>query len=448
MTNSLDFKHIKGKTKRGLKYIIFKDDNTLSVSIYIMTSAGVIFEKKPGLAHFTEHVFVGLSTKKENKDTRIKNMEIHGIYKNAWTSYETISYGLDAPYTQMDYAFKVLGDDFTQAKFDPKEIEIERNVIKDEIAKSNNNIFANLFNYELSNFFKKGDPYTHKVLGTAKELDKITIEDLKEHYKLLNNKNMVIGVSGNVNEEKVIKLIERFSELLYKSKGKEKEINPKYRTPEYKKPEDIVIKPSKLSKNTVFAISKIYKESSKERKLNKKQRLYLAAVNDIVINTFAQAQSSYLWKALRENSGLVYGYWFDVWRQENFSLIDLTLDVPKENVEKVLKKVNEETKKLLKGNMSKKEVEYWKNYTKNKLMLSTTEHKKILPALVKSFFYSNYTFTPKELLKAQEKIKKEDVNKFLKKLKEDIKKEPFVAVFTGNTKGINKSKIRKLIKFT
>ncbi len=443
MTKTLDFKHIKGKTKRGLRYLIFKDTNTLYTSVYIIIRAGAMFGKKPGLAHFLEHCFLGLSTKTKTKERRLKETEIKGIYKNASTSYDLITYYLDAPYNQIKYVFETLKEDFTQIKFDYKEVETERSIIKDEISKRNNNIFSILAQYELKDYFKKNTPYVNSILGTKKDLNNINIADLKEHYKLLNNQNMIFGISGNIKEKEVIRLIEDFSENIYLNKGKDYEIKTKFKKYKYAIPKRVVIKPSKLSNNTVFSISKLFKNTHKPK--NKEVALKNLTIENVISSIYVTAESSYLWRSLREKSGLVYGYWFDIWKQHYFSIATITLEVPPKNVNNVLNIFKKETEKLLKANISKKTLEYWKNHLKNKVMLSTGEHKKILYSLVRNYYYNKFIITPKDIIKAQEKLNKTQVNKYIEKIRKDIQKDPIVGVFTGNTKNIKSVVIKKYL---
>ncbi len=108
-----------------------------SASVGIWVSAGGRHERidQNGIAHFLEHMaFKG--TKRRSALQIAEAIEDVGGYINAYTSREVTAYYARVLQADVPLALDVIGDIVMNPVFDPKEIEIERGVILQEIGQS------------------------------------------------------------------------------------------------------------------------------------------------------------------------------------------------------------------------------------------------------------------------------------------------------------------------
>src|SRR5437016_670331 len=106
-----------------------------SVSLGLWVGVGGRYEPAElnGVSHFIEHLlFKG--TKKRSAKEISQAVEGIGGYLNAFTGEETTCFHARAGHNRFDELLDVLMDMLLNSKFDPVEIEKEREVIREEIA--------------------------------------------------------------------------------------------------------------------------------------------------------------------------------------------------------------------------------------------------------------------------------------------------------------------------
>ncbi|MGB1178800.1 MAG: M16 family metallopeptidase, partial [Lentibacter algarum] len=106
-----------------------------SVGIWITAGARNETLAQNGIAHFLEHMaFKG--TKTRSALDIAEEIENVGGYINAYTSRETTAYYARVLAGDVPLAVDVIGDILVNPVFDPREIEIERGVILQEIGQA------------------------------------------------------------------------------------------------------------------------------------------------------------------------------------------------------------------------------------------------------------------------------------------------------------------------
>lgn len=426
-----DIKYTKGKTDEELEYLIFEDKKSYSVSFLLKIKTGAIYDKKPGLSHFLEHVVLK-SSKNVTHKQRLKELEYRGASRNGITSYEYNEYYITLPFTELNYGFSYLEDLLIHAKLKKQEVETERKVIFDEILKNNNDPYS--LSYELTkrNYLKKQSPFYNSILGSQKTLLDISRKDLADFYAQFNSKNIILGVSGRIEEEEIIKKIKKLSRKLNESKKKEKYGFQDIIT---KNPEKILIHPSTLSKNSIVSLTILDKGYNE---LNIKESISRGLLSNIL----TRGSSSYLYEALRTDTGYLYSYWIPNYIYNAFSMQGMIFECDPKNVCKILKLINETINKVKRKKISSNEVNHWKRYTKNRILIRNDNHINIMNELVDDLFNLGKMYTPIDLLEIQKKVTTEDVNRQLEKL--DLNK--YTVMTFGNTRGINERKIKKSLE--
>ena len=195
--------------KSGLTLITDYIDTVETVSVGMWNKVGARNEHESvnGVAHLLEHMaFKG--TKTRSALDIAKEVEMVGGAVNAYTSREVTAYYMKVLKEDIGLSIDIISDILQNSAFDPKELDRERGVILQEIgmyADEPDSIVGDKFD-ELA---YPDQPMGRSILGTADIIKSISRDQVEGFMKgFYNPKKMVFSVSGNFEEEKVIKLVE------------------------------------------------------------------------------------------------------------------------------------------------------------------------------------------------------------------------------------------------
>src|SRR3990167_10286916 len=122
----------KATLKNGLRIVTIPMKNAKSVTVLILVGTGSKYETKDinGISHFLEHMFFK-GTKKRPNTLKISETldEIGGQY-NAFTSKEVTGFWAKVDKRHTEVALDWISDMFLNSKFEEKEIEREKGVVK------------------------------------------------------------------------------------------------------------------------------------------------------------------------------------------------------------------------------------------------------------------------------------------------------------------------------
>jgi zinc protease len=122
-----------------------------------------------------------------------------GGYLNASTTVESTSYIATVPAVHGPEALAVLADALFHSRYDPLEIDREREVIREEIARKEDNPAGKLF-VEFQARIGAGTPYGRPVLGTWETLGRVDRETLRQYRQARYGAgNLVLVVAGNLD---------------------------------------------------------------------------------------------------------------------------------------------------------------------------------------------------------------------------------------------------------
>ncbi|HRV03997.1 MAG: Protease 3 precursor [candidate division TA06 bacterium ADurb.Bin131] len=197
--------------KNSMQVIHKQKSEYYSVSIGILVRSGSRYETPnyAGISHFVEHlVFKG--TKSRSARELKESIEGKGGSFNAFTSEEVICFYVKILEPHLETGIDILSDMIKNPLFNPEEINKERNVIIEEINMYRD--FPARYVFELLNNAMFGDhPLGTSILGTPESLRNINRETLfnfVENYH--TGKNLVLSVAGRFNEDKLIKIADKF----------------------------------------------------------------------------------------------------------------------------------------------------------------------------------------------------------------------------------------------
>ncbi|QCO57904.1 insulinase family protein (plasmid) [Pseudorhodobacter turbinis] len=176
-----------------------------SASVGIWVTAGGRHERveQNGIAHFLEHMaFKG--TEKRSSLQIAESIEDVGGYINAYTSREMTAYYARVLEDDVTLALDVIGDIVLNPVFDPREIEIERHVILQEIGQAMDTPDDIVFDW-LQEACYPDQPFGRSILGPAERVSGFSREDLTgfvaEHY---SPDRMILSAAGAVDHDAIV----------------------------------------------------------------------------------------------------------------------------------------------------------------------------------------------------------------------------------------------------
>lgn len=208
-------KSVKFKLKNGLDVRLVPSTKSPVVSVQMWVKTGSADERKheEGISHFIEHLlFKGTRNFKVGEIA--KTVEASGGELNAWTSFDQTVFYVNISKEFTNTALDVISDMMGFPLFDPKEIDAEREVVLEEIKRTNDNPSRKGSRLLFSSVYKK-HPYRLPVIGRPEIIKTVKPMTLKKYFKeRYSAKNMVLVVGGDFETKSMkAEITRRFSEL-------------------------------------------------------------------------------------------------------------------------------------------------------------------------------------------------------------------------------------------
>ncbi len=164
---------------------------------------------RTGISHWVEHMlFKG--TPQFPAGVLDKAISRTGGYWNAFTYMDWTTYFETLPAEHIDLALRLEADRMVNALFDPKEVESERTVILSERQGYENEPLF-LLGEEVQAAAFRVHPYHHEVIGDVADLERMTREDLYDHYRTYYRpNNAVLALAGAFDPEAILERIRRY----------------------------------------------------------------------------------------------------------------------------------------------------------------------------------------------------------------------------------------------
>ncbi|MCV2876666.1 insulinase family protein [Rhodobacteraceae bacterium XHP0102] len=193
----------------GMRVITERMEGLQSAAIGIWVSAGGRHERveQNGIAHFLEHMaFKG--TKRRSALQIAEEIEDVGGYINAYTSREVTAYYARVLEQDVPLALDMIADIVLNPVFDPREIEVERGVILQEIGQANDTPDDVIFDW-LQEIAYPDQPLGRTILGPSERVRGFGREDFSqfvaEHY---GPDQMILSAAGAVDHDQIVRLAE------------------------------------------------------------------------------------------------------------------------------------------------------------------------------------------------------------------------------------------------
>src|SRR3989338_2941784 len=204
----------KYKHSNGLTVILAQQMSVPVFAYYTWFHVGSRHEKKgkTGIAHFFEHLlFKESKNLKEGEFDRI--MEANGANTNAstwvdWTNYYEV---LPSDEEKVELVVRLEAERMSNMILNEKQINSEREVIKNERRFRVDNDVDGTMNEEMDRLAYTTHPYGQPVIGWMEDISGLTLEECIEFYKTYYApNNATIVIVGNIHKKKTMEWIEKY----------------------------------------------------------------------------------------------------------------------------------------------------------------------------------------------------------------------------------------------
>jgi zinc protease len=197
----------------GLKVALHRDPTVPRVTVCVAYHVGSKNERarRTGFAHFFEHMMFRGTKNVPNYDIPLQET---GAQSNAFTSEDMTVYFETVPSNYLERALYLESErlGFLPTALNQKKFDTERDVVKNERRQSIDNVpYGVAEETLLEKVFPKGHPYSWSVIGSMKDLDAATLEDLKRFFaEFYHPGNATLCLAGDFELARAKDLVEKY----------------------------------------------------------------------------------------------------------------------------------------------------------------------------------------------------------------------------------------------
>lgn len=321
-----------------------KNNPIVIVDTWIKTGSINENDQNNGVSHFLEHLFFK-GTKIHPPGDFDKILESKGAQTNAATSKDFTHYYVTIPSKYFDLAMDLHADMLLNPLIPRKELEKERKVVMEEIAKDANDPSEKLFD-NLTNMLYTTHPYKRKVIGTNDIIGKISREEILNYYNThYGPQNMITIIIGDVDPQHALEKVK----------------------------EDFKTEPRKIVKNINKSEKPLLKKLTKVdyqpvqggymlvgyRGVNALDKDTYAL--DVLATALGDGRSSILYQTIKEQKRLADSIAANNSTYKEDGIFAINANYTPENVDKLQKAVFEEVAKVQKDGISQEQLKIAQN---------------------------------------------------------------------------------------
>ncbi len=392
------------KLGNGLKLLVISDKSIDDINISLTIKAGSFNEEKSnnGVAHLIEHLILP-STETD-----------HGSNLKEITELKAeLDLSIDKEYAYFNGVFGnkslektliYLKDMVFKPKFRDETIEREKNIVYQEIERSEDDVIYQIEELADSNIFKEKHGFKLPLLGSRESIEKITTGQVKKyHQKHYIPSNTTLAIASSYTRTKAFNIVkEIFSSLKKQELAKTK------------------------SQETT-------KQSITTKDYNRNNRVYLKLdFNSFDINTplknkiilgllseyLTEFQNSPLIQKLRVENNLIYDIYTQTQYYDQVGIFSIITDVNKKDTVKVIKTILKELDKLkIETNINKDLLTQARQYLNRENLKAENDLETKTNWLQEEVMaYGKLKNSPKKVINIREKITRNDISKTAKQI--------------------------------
>ena len=214
LVKQITIPHSSFRLANGLTVIVHEDHKTPIVAVSTWYNVGSKDEprSKTGFAHLFEHLMFN-GTENLPGDYFEYLQQIGATDYNGTTSYDRTNYFETVPKGALERTLFMESDRMGHllGAVTPAVLDNQRSVVQNEKRQGDSQP-GGLVQYEMfGNLFPPGHPYHHTTIGSMEDLDKASLEDVKQWFRdRYGPNNAVLVVAGDVTAAEVKPLVEKY----------------------------------------------------------------------------------------------------------------------------------------------------------------------------------------------------------------------------------------------
>lgn len=323
---------------------------SVTLGVWVGTGARSEQDYNHGISHFIEHLmFKGTATRTAREIA--EEVDAVGGQLNAFTAKEHTCYYVKVLDSHVDLAIDMLSDMLLRSKFDPEDINREREVVLEEVHMYDDTPDELIHDIHLGKIWP-GHRLGSNILGTKESIEKFDRTLVQEYYaKYYTPDNLVIAAAGNFVHEDLMKLVEKYFGKLTGSKAKLQTVPP-------------ILQP----------VRTVYNKDTEQVHLclgmpgvpQKHPDIYGI---HLLSNMLGGGISSRLFQSIREERGLAYSVYSYQTNYSDAGLLTIYAGTRPANVKQVMELILENIADLRKCKITEQELTKNKEQLKGSLML-------------------------------------------------------------------------------
>lgn len=353
MTN-IKFK--KSELSSGIRVVseLHPGSRAVSISIWVLTGTRDETPEVAGISHLLEHlVFKG--TKSRSAYQIAKSLEALGGELNAYTTREYTCYHALVLKDHWEKALDVLTDLISNMHLNKKEFALEKSVILQEIAMSEDSHEEMVYDVFYEQVYGK-HPLGRSILGTPASIALMKQRQVMDYYKKsYTGKNIIISAAGCLDHEDLMVGIE-------KRLGAKKSLQLKYKrqVPRWLKRRHVVEKQAEQVHMLLGFPTASFKDKFR--------------FDAVITNTLlGGGMTSKLYQSVREKRGLVYTIHSSLNTHLDSGMLTIYAGTEAKNARKVGDLIAKEFARIRKQGVTKHDVEMFKTQVIGNILLGSDD---------------------------------------------------------------------------
>ncbi len=364
-----------------------------SASMGVWVRAGSVHEPADqlGVSHLLEHMVFKGSKNRTARDFALV-LERLGGSLDAYTSREHTGFQARVLDRHVDTGLEVLADLVLNPLLRSSDLEVERQVVLEEIARVDDTPDDLIFDLHASALWGE-HPYGQPILGTRRTVSSIAEADLRRvHRRYYRRPNLVIAAAGNVDHELVVNLAEE----LFAEAGDGARAD-RVETPAMSEPREERVLRETAQTHVVFGTATFGHADPRRFALG------------LLSAAFGGGMSSRLFQRVREELGLAYSvYAFQSLYGEN-GIAGVYAGTGHDRAERAIEVIREEYASVAADGLTPDELQDAKNQLKGNLILALESTSARLHRLAGFALYRESFLTLDELAARIDAVTADDI---------------------------------------
>jgi predicted Zn-dependent peptidase len=365
---------------------------SVAIGIWVLTGTRDEPETDVGISHFLEHlVFKGTKTRSAYQLAKSLGGDL-----NAYTTREYTNYHCTVLKEDWKIGLEVLSDLVCNMSLKKKDFELEKKVILQEIAMSDDSDEEIIYDRFYEEVYK-GHPLSRQILGQSQTIKKMTQKKVIDFYKTYyQGKNLIVSAAGPVDHDQLVIA----SQKLFKTR-KHFNLKDNRQSPKWKIARKVFEKEMEQAHVLMGFPATSFPD---------KYRFEAFLVNSLL----GGGMTSRLYQSIREKQGLAYSVFSSL--NTNVDSGNLTIyagtDVSK--VKKVVHIIADELLKLKTEGFKPSDISLFKKQVRGQLVMGSEDTENRMSSLgVNEMIFGEYR-SVEHVLKCIDQVSMESIKAYMK----------------------------------